>query len=740
MITAIDRVLSLRFFAAILLFAAGLGSTAAQTPPKEITPPDKYFRTVDREASGATPFHLLRDRRAVFSLVVSDPDDEVLQTAASDFGGYMQKRWHTQPSILRQVDGASGDLIVLATMKSLANLPEIYQQAAARDGDLSAQAFVIERVPLPGDRSALLCLGGMAIGARYATIEILRRMIYERRNAQVNLDHVRDEPYSTWRAIYINDSAHQANNYDPNLIYPVDTYRWTLDKWKRYIDQMAFFRYNVLQIWLVPQMFTPKALQGGGVYDYVRDTLRAVADYARLRGIKLCLTNGINVSVDSGTLLDTLPVYKSMPVYRYLSPNKPEEKKLMLDLWDYWSKALPEVSIWQLFPGDPGGCHEKGCGPETYVDLALEITQIIKKNNPKAVIDFCPWQFFGWGPSWPTQLRKDTARIDRGYRYLISKADSFPPDTIFSPNLNDATSAPPVHGGGIMGGNTVQYIEAIHRKNHLIHTWTYFVTEGEGWLNHHDRISDIIRQRDVEARYPISGGICYTMTPSLNILNQFACAEAFWDPTVTKQEIMERYTEGIFGTRDPRLIEIFPSFDVGPTVGYTFAKAPDWNPDYAKIRADMERNRTVLEALSLQRPTRFDLIESATAYRDELVYFTNLYEENSRLGQTVAKARSLVKHSPEFRQTPDHAIHMTQAQQALHSQRGESKQDLQDALLAVKAFDIPAMKARYRAKHYQIFIDYPTDFTALLPQLIDGFFDAFGADFLQPKDGTSSGR
>ena len=121
---------------------------------------------------------------------------------------------------------------------------------------------------------------------------------------------------------------------------------------------------------------------------------------------------------------------------------------------------------------------------------------------------------------------------------------------------------------------TVEYIEAIHRQGHLIHTWTYFVTEGEGWLNHHDKVSAIIHQRDIEARYPIAGGICYTMTPSLNILNQFACSEAFWDPHVTEQQIMQRYTEGIFGTDDRRLMEIFPSFDVGPTVGYTFAKNP----------------------------------------------------------------------------------------------------------------------------------------------------------------------
>ena len=39
-------------------------------------------------------------------------------------------------------------------------------------------------------------------------------------------------------------------------------------------------------------------------------------------------------------------------------------------------------------------------------------------------------------------------------------------------------------------------------------------------------------------------------------------------------------------------------------------------------------------------------------------------------------------------------------------------------------------KREYRAKHYQIFLDYPTEFSLLLPNLIEGFFEPFGGDFL----------
>jgi hypothetical protein len=716
-------------YVSLILALSGLFLHAAVA---EIVPPEQDFRHVERSVEGSSRFDLVRSGKPDFSLVVSDPNDKILSTAAQDLARYMKVRWGSEPQIVADTENAHGNVIVIASLGSLAKLPAAFKSATTQDGDLGKQAFVIQRVALSGNRTALLCLGGGPIGARYATIEILRRMTYDRREAFVNLDRIRDEPYSTWRAIYINDSAHQANNYDPNLIYPVQTNRWPLEKWKRYIDQLAFFRYNVLQIWLVPEMFTPKALEGGGIYDYVRDTLNAVARYAKPRGIEICMINGINVAVDSGTLLNSISAnaYKDMPIYRYLSPNKPAEKQLMFTLWDHWSKALSDVDMWSLFPGDPGGCAEEGCGPETYVDLSIEISRIIKKNNPKATIDFCPWQFFGWGPSWPSQFRKDTARTDRGYRYLITKLDDFPPGTIFSPNLDDFTSNPPVRAAGD-GGNTIEYIDAIHKKGHLIHTWTYFVTEGEGWLNHHDRVAGILRQRAIEAKYPISGGICYTMTPSLNLLSQFACAEGYWDPHVTSEQVMQRFTEGIFGTSDQKLIDIFPSFEIGPQVGYTFAKAPAWNPDFAKIHSDMLRNRAVLTALTFSQPPRFDLLLSPRAYASELLYFADLYANLSKLGEMVAETRSLVKQSPEFRDVPDDKINIAQAKQALNDQTGESKKKLETAISGIQALNVPAMRASYQAQHYQIFLDYPTDFTKELPMLINGFFNSFGAGFVQ---------
>ena len=702
-------------------------ATASKLQAKPVAPPSDYHHTVERGISGTDVSVLVAMGRPAFRVMVSEPGDEVLQTAAEDFSTYFRQRLGQGPAIGKVDEAEDGNLVVLATHRDRARLPAEWQRALPDTSRLNEQAYVIQRVPRGEGGFALVCVGGSAVAARYATVDILRRMD----DGAVRFTALRDEPYSTWRAVYINDSAHQVNNYSPNLIFPVETFRWPMEKWRRYIDQLAFFRYNVLTIWIVPNMFSPEVFNGGEEFDYFRDTMRAVAQYAKPRGIKLSLLGCVNAAVKAGTRLDTVPtpVYKDMPLYTYLNPSRPEEKQLLLRLWDHWSKAIPEVGIWELFPGDPGGSHEVESGPETYVDLALEITQVIKKNNPKAQIDFTPWQFFGWGNSWPSLFRSDTARVDRGYRYLMTKLPEFPADTIFSPNLNDATSEPPVEGAGGMGGATVKYIEQMAR-HHLVHTWTYFTTEGEGWINHAYKVPDILKQRDIEARYPISGGLCYTMTPSLNVLNQYASAEAFWDPTLSPDEVMKSYGEGIFGTANAEFLRIFPLYDIAPMIGYTFASSPSWKPDYAAIEENMRLAEKTLTEVKLPPQPRFTLQLTPSEYTAELLYYSRLYQQVCALARKVSRARELVKLAPAFHNAPSASIHAAEARGVLDKLDEGARKELASLLEEIAAMNVAEMKARFQTKHYQLFLDYPTEFTPLLPNLVNGFFNAFGADFV----------
>jgi hypothetical protein len=82
-------------------------------------------------------------------------------------------------------------------------------------------------------------------------------------------------------------------------------------------------------------------------------------------------------------------------------------------------------------------------------------------------------------------------------------------------------------------------------------------------------------------------------------------------------------------------------------------------------------------------------------------------------------------------------IHLSDAQAALGEMQGEPRRDLQGLLVEIQTMDVARIKSEYRAKHYQVFLDHPTEFTRLLPNLINGFFAAFGGDFVNPADAHS---
>jgi len=234
----------------------------------------------------------------------------------------------------------------------------------------------------------------------------------------------------------------------------------------------------------------------------------------------------------------------------------------------------------------------------------------------------------------------------------------------------------------------------------------------------------------VEARFPISGGICYTMTPSLNILNQFACAEAFWYPQVSEKDVMERYAEGIFGSKENRLLEIFPGLAVAPWAGYTFSAADPFRPDYSKVLAHMSQSETVLESLKPPKHARFPILISPDEYKDRLLGISRLYKTLSELGLKVATARELVQQTPEFKNKPANSIRLSDAREALWRLPAEDQNNLQQLIQEIEAADVGKMKAQLRAERYQIFTDHPSEFSALLPNLINWFFNSFGADFV----------
>ena len=112
--------------------------------------------------------------------------------------------------------------------------------------------------------------------------------------------------------------------------------------------------------------------------------------------------------------------------WHYHCPHVPEEHAEIVALWDHWSRAMQGNELIGFFPGDPGGCTQNGCTAETYVDLCLELAQVVRKNNPGVKIEVGTWgePFGGWGvPLWTGKPE----RAERAMKYFLGKLPEFPP-------------------------------------------------------------------------------------------------------------------------------------------------------------------------------------------------------------------------------------------------------------------------------------------------------------------------
>ena len=102
-------------YVSLILALSGLFLHAAVA---EIVPPEQDFRHVERSVEGSSRFDLVRSGKPDFSLVVSDPNDKILSTAAQDLARYMKVRWGSEPQIVADTENSHGNLIVIASLRS----------------------------------------------------------------------------------------------------------------------------------------------------------------------------------------------------------------------------------------------------------------------------------------------------------------------------------------------------------------------------------------------------------------------------------------------------------------------------------------------------------------------------------------------------------------------------------------------------------------------------------------------
>ena len=494
------------------------------------------------------------------------------------------------------------------------------------------------------------------------------------------------------RICYLNFAQHLENAFNPNVLFDVPVNRWERGDWERLIDMISAFRYNVFEFWLVPSLFSPEAIQGGKIQADFAEMMNHTIAYAKRRGVSVYPIHGVNCVGRQ---------------WHYHCPNTPKERDEIVALWDHWSRTLKGYDYLGFFPGDPGGCIENGCTAETFVDLCLELSGVVRKNNPEATVEVGTWgsPFAGWGvPLW----KGKPDRAQRSMNYLLGKLPEFPPGTMISINQGfnpDCLPAPhPAQHFPLAGGDGRAYAKRA-AKTHTVLTWDYSVTEGEGTVMPHCRARRIFdRRREETALGCYSGGICYTMSPKLNCLSIFCCAEAYWNPQLQPEHVLADYGRLVFGDRLAAVGPLLEEFEVVPGWGHY----PPFPYTPKRLEECMAKLLPLLEKVGPEAESRLPLASTMAEYRGSLVFFAELFRKCATIAANVQEATSLAKASGKVPSEHKELLSLAELERLL-SDSGDfpQKKRLSELAAEVRRLDIRQLRAEYWNRVYGIYDDIP---------------------------------
>ena len=575
--------------------------------------------------------------------------------------------------------------------------------------DPGPQGFVLKQAEIDG-KKAMYCWSPTALGCRYGLIEFLRSLKTHNDVVVSDIQHVVDAPDFPVRIHYINSAEHLQNAFNPNYLFDVPFNRWSLKDWENYIDMISAFRYNFFEFWLPPSFL---GLKNQKLCDEFVPMINHVIAYAKRRGIAVHPLVTINTI---GSLVGE---------WHYACPNDPEDKKKIVDGWDFWTKSIKGNFSWCFFPGDPGGCAINGCTKETYIDLCLELSALIRKNNPTALIEVSTWgePFFSWGipcpkngPWW--QWDKETA--DRSMDYLIRKLPEFPSGTFVSINRAFSPEADPdvipQFGGG---GDGRPYAKRAADLVPVL-TWDFCVPESENSVIPHCRVRRMIdvRKKELEAGC-YSGGIIFTMSPRLQILSAFCGGETWWNSDRKAEEILDDYGRWIFGEGNEQIGRLLEEFEIIPD-GIYFAP---FNYSAERVHERMNRLLPKLEQLDDKKTPRLPLLVDYGDHVKTLKYYTTLFRDLSKVSMQVDALNAAFQKTPFAGEKKD-TVSLADVQRILASKPNfAGRGDLEAAAKKLTKWDIPAMKNRYWDFVYHIYEHIPAQAEDRKPEVMENIFE-----------------
>jgi hypothetical protein len=644
---------------------------------------------LQRVRERAEPWRLVEEGQPAADIVLlGEGQDELVRTAADWINGFLRRTTGAALPVGGEELLTPGKRHLVAVIGQHKALTAWTQAGRSEFPDqVGDQGFVLQRLADPQAGELLICWSPTALGCRYGLIELLREIELTGRSASVSAVRIVERPQFPVRICYVNFAEHMQNAFNPNVLFDVPASRWTLADWERFIDMVSAFRYNVFEFWLVPSLFSPEALQGGKMPRQFAETMSHVIAYAKRRGVAVHPIQAVNtVGFD----------------WHYHCPKVPQEHDELVALWDHWSRALRDCPSMGFFPGDPGGCTKNGCTAETFIDLCLELSQVIRKNSPQMRVEVGTWgePFGGWGvPLWSGK----PDRAERAMKYLLAKLPEFPPGTFTSINLGFSPDCHPTHGGD--GRPFARQVAELVP----VLTWDYSVTEGEGTVSPRCRARRIFARRNEELAVGCySGGICYTMAPKLQALNIFCCGEAWWNPARGPDAALADFGRLVFGQELAAIGPLLEEFEVVPDWGYY----PPFPYSPQRLEQAMARLVPLLQKVDATAESRLPLAMPSAEYRRTLEDFARLFQKLARVAIGLEKLAAAAKASDRLPPRHEGLVSLTQAEEILAA-AGDfpQKAAMTASIEELRKLDVHGLMKHYWEMVYSVYdsIPHPVD-------------------------------
>ena len=451
------------------------------------------------------------------------------------------------------------------------------------------------------------------------------------------------KPVFEHRTCYVNFAEHLQNSWNANLLYPNAPGVWPDADWRAFFVQLREFGYTNFQFWIAPTIVVP-----GKARDEAAASIRNIIEIAHAQGIK------VNPAFTANTI---------GAGWYYACPNDAADRERILEFWDYYATNLKDADIYGIAPGDPGGCNRNGCDHVTFIELALEISELIARRSPGSISEISTWgtPFTGWGddlirlPGWDGSFRAfmdyeenkkpgdpfyfwlgAPDRVKVCMEDLIRYLPKFHADTVFSVNLGFNPDCDPActYGGRVWepeyaGGKWAAEIA----KTRRVTTWDYSLSEGELINYPHWRLPRMQRKRLLEAESaPYYGAMNYTMTPKLNMLTLFAGARMMIDPAGTPEKLSSEFTRLVFG--DPEIGPLMEAFEIVKGWGHY--------PRRAYTKRELKNDYTeLIRRLEACRGAKCELplFPGPETYRQDLIWHAKNFLEMTQGNADRAKIR-----------------------------------------------------------------------------------------------------